>query len=54
MAKPGPTTNLHKGLVKRSPPPPDGKITKMSGSVNSETTRKETAPTPKTLGPREA
>ncbi len=49
-----PKIQLHKGLTKKSPAPPDGKITKMSASVNSETTRKETAPTPKTLGPRNA
>jgi hypothetical protein len=48
------SVKLHKGLKTREPSPPDGKITKMSGSVNSESTRKETAPTPKTIGPREA
>ena len=52
MAKPH--SGLHKGMKTTSPPPPDGKITKMSGSVNSDTTRKQTAPTPKTIGPREA
>ncbi len=52
MAKPH--SGLLKGMTKRSPSAPDGKITKMSASVNSETTRKETAPTPKTLGPRES
>ncbi len=52
MAKPH--GGLHKGMSTKAPSPPDGKITKMSASVNSETTRKETAPTPKTLGPRSA
>ncbi len=52
MAKPH--SGLHKGMSHKSPSPPDGKITKMSASVDSETTRKETAPTPKTLGPRNA
>lgn len=52
MAKPH--GGLLKGLSTKSPAPPDGKITKMSASVNSESTRKGTAPTPKTIGPREA
>ncbi len=52
MAKPH--KGLLKGLTKKSPSPPDGKITKMSASVNNETTRSGTAATPKTLGPREA
>ena len=52
MAKPH--SGLLKGMTTKSPSPPDGKITKMSGSVNSDTTRRETAPTPKTIGPREA
>lgn len=46
-------TTLHQsGMKVRAPsavePKPKG------GSVNSDTTRKETAATPKTLGPREA
>ena len=46
-------TNLHKGLKTRSSEPPSGKFTK-GGSVNSEATRSSTAPTPRSIGPREA
>ena len=48
-------TDLLKGLSTKSPSATD-KSTKMTGggSVNSDTTRKGTAPTPKTLGPRNA
>lgn len=46
-------TTLHGGLKTRSPEPPSGKFTK-GGSVNNDTTRSSTAPTPGTLGPREA
>jgi hypothetical protein len=42
------TTLRQKGMKTRSAEPP-GKM-KMGGSVNDEATRKETAPTPKTLG----
>jgi len=50
-----PTTDLHSGLKDRAAKWPD-RSTKMSGgsSVNSDTTRQTTAPTPKTLGPRVA
>jgi hypothetical protein len=42
-------TTLHqKGMKTRNPDPP-GKM-KMGGSVNDEATRKETAPTPRTIG----
>ncbi len=52
MAKPH--GGLLKGMSTKSPSAPDGKITSRSGSVNNETTRSGTAPTPKTLGPRNA
>lgn len=48
------SNDLYSGLVKRSPKPPDGKITKSSGSVNDDATRSSTAPTPNTLDPRTA
>ena len=47
------SVKLHKGLTTRSPAAPSGKFTK-GGSVNAEPTRSATAPSPKTLGPREA
>ena len=47
-------TFLHKGLKTRAPAAVDKSFSPARGSVNSETTRKETAPTPKTLGPRSA
>ena len=48
-------TKIHQSSMKnRSPEPVDASMKRSGGSVNSETTRKETAPTPKTLGPRSA
>ena len=48
-------TTLHqKGMKDREPSPSDASTRCKGGSVNNESTRKETAPTPKTLGPREA
>lgn len=44
--------SLLKGLTNRSPEPPTAKP--KGGSVDSGATRSKTAPTPKTLGPREA
>jgi hypothetical protein len=44
------TTLKQKGMKDRSPKAPSDKP--KGGSVDSETTRKETARTPATLGPR--
>ena len=47
-------TTLHqKGMKTHSAEAPSGKFTK-GGSVNDNATRSETAPTPKSLGPRDA
>jgi hypothetical protein len=47
-------TKLHqKGMQVRSPSASDASTKCKGGSVNSEPTRKSTAPTPGTLGPRE-
>lgn len=46
------TTLRQKGMKDRSPKAPHEKP--KGGNVNSETTRKETAKTPATLGPRNA
>lgn len=42
------------GMKDRSPKDGDASMRCKGGSVDSEPTRKGTAPTPKTLGPREA
>lgn len=48
-------TTLHqKGMKDRAPSSEDASTRCKGGSVNSGTTRKETASTPKTLGPRVA
>jgi len=48
-------TTLHqKGMKTREPSATDASTRCRGGSVNNEATRKDTAPTPKTLGPREA
>jgi hypothetical protein len=44
---------MHEGMHNKSPPGDSG-MRPPSGSVNSETTRESVAPTPRTLGPREA
>ncbi len=46
--------NMHKGLKDRSLPAVDSSQKPPSGSVNSETTRKEVAPNAATIGPRTA
>lgn len=43
-----------KGMKDRSVEPVDASMRCKGGSVNDEATRSSTAPTPKTLGPREA
>ena len=43
-----------RGMKVRAPSPSDASTKCKGGSVNSDTTRKSTAPTPRTLGPREA
>ena len=48
-------TKIHqKGMKDRSPQPVDASMRCKGGSVNNDTTRKETAPSPGTLGPRVA
>jgi hypothetical protein len=48
-------TKIHqRGMKVREPSASDASTRCKGGSVNSEPTRKATAPTPKTLGPREA
>jgi hypothetical protein len=48
-------TTLHqRGMKVHEPSPVDASMKCKGGSVNSETTRKACAPTPKTLGPRDA
>lgn len=47
-------TNLKEGLTNRSPSASDASTTCKGGSVNDEPTRKGTASTPGTLGPRTA
>lgn len=43
---------LLSGLTKKSPPATDSSSKYPGGSVNSDTTRTSTAPTPKTIGGR--
>ena len=46
-------TSLHqKGMKTRSPQNPDASMKLGKASVNNESTRSSTAPTPKTLGER--
>lgn len=48
-------TTLHqRGMKVTEPKAVDASMRCKGGSVNSDTTRKETAATPKTLGPRNA
>lgn len=48
-------TKIHQSDMKvRSPSASDASTKCKGGSVNNEPTRSSTAPTPKTLGPREA
>ena len=51
---PSETTLRQKGMTTRSPDWPDASARCKGGSVNDEATRKETAPTPKSLGGRTA
>ena len=44
---------MHEGMKNMSPPGDSG-MRPPSGHVNSGSTRSSTAPTPKTLGPRES
>lgn len=44
--------DLHKGLKNRSPKAPTE--TPKGGSVDKDATRSSTAPTPRTIGPRDA
>lgn len=48
-------TKIHqRGMKMRAPEPVDASMRCKGGSVDSGATRESTAPTPKTLGPREA
>lgn len=47
-------TDLKAGMTDRSPKASDASMKCKGGSVNSDSTRTGTAPTPKSLGPREA
>lgn len=48
-------STLHqKGMTNRAPKNPDSSMRCKGGSVNAEATRKDTAKTPGSLGPREA
>jgi hypothetical protein len=46
--------NLSEGMTRKAPKAVDESMTPPKGSVDSDTTRDGVAPTPKTLGPREA
>lgn len=46
--------NMHAGLSRKSPPGVDKSMRMKGPSVNSDATRGGTAPTPRTLGPRNA
>lgn len=48
------TTGLHDGLKTRSPKAIDSSYRYPGGSVNADTTRSSTAPTPKTITGRTA
>ncbi len=52
MAKGKSGGGLYAGLTRKNPKPPQSPI--KAPSVDSDATRKGTAPTPKTLGPRTA
>lgn len=47
-------SDMLSGLKNRSPEAVDASMKPASGSVNSEPTRKETAPQQETIGPRTA
>lgn len=48
-------TTLHQsGMMDRAAKWPDASTRCKGGSVNSNATREKTAPTPRTIGPREA
>lgn len=46
--------NMHEGMTNKSPKQEDSSMECKGGSVDSNTTRKDTAPTPKSLGGRTA
>lgn len=46
--------NMHAGMTRKSPPGVDASMTCKGGDVNKDATRDMTAPTPRSLGPREA
>lgn len=50
----GKSMNMHKGMSRKSPAGVDSSMKPMGGSVDSGATRGKTAPTPRTLGPRDA
>lgn len=46
--------NMLKGMSRKNPAGVDKSMKPMGGDVNSEATRGSTAPTPRTLNPRDA
>lgn len=46
--------NMLAGMTRKNPPGVDKSMTCKGGSVNADATRGGAAPTPKTLGPRDA
>ena len=53
-ASTGAMSNMHAGMTRKNPPGVDKSMSCGKGSVNQDATRSGTAPTPKTLGPRDA
>lgn len=46
--------SMHAGMSRKNPKSVDDSMNPKGGSVNNEATRGATAPTPRTLGPRDA
>lgn len=52
MKKSGSGMNLHQGMTNKSPKAVDSSMGCKGGSVDKDTTRDKTAPTPSTIGGR--
>lgn len=50
----GKSSNMLKGLTRKNPPGVDASMKPMGGSVDNNATRSGVAPSPRTLGPRDA
>lgn len=50
----GKSMNMHKGMKRHAPMGVDASMKPMGGSVDNNATRSGVAPTPRTLGPRDA